>query len=273
VSGRWRLDVDWPAPGRYTFYDLSFPIRTGMPHANGLPGTEFHLVKKHGDQVLDAGLSTAAEALSLGGHTGSHVDGWAHVSRDGLIFGGHDIRSAQSVGEGMLVAGVDELPPMLGQGHLVDLPLLLGREANPDDGVGAPELERWFAGRGKPSPGSVVLLRTGWGAYWEDAERYLAAGTGFPGLVLDGARWLGGRGISVWGVDTLAGEKQPDRSLPVHVHLLVERGIPILEMLNLELLARDGVRDFFFLAAALPISGGTGSPLRPLAAVADPIAS
>lgn len=238
-----------------------------MPHAPGLPATRFRLVKQHGDVMLDAGLSTAAEALAMGGHTGSHVDGWAHVSRDGLVFGGHDILSAQSKTDGILVAGVDEMPPILGGGHLVDLPVLLGREARPEDAVGAVELERWFASRREPGQGSIVLLRTGWGAYWEDAGRYVAVATGFPGLVIDGARWLAERGIAAWGVDTLAGEKQPDQALPVHVHLLVERGIPILEMLNLEGLARERVYEFFFIAAALPIAGGTGSPLRPLAIV------
>jgi len=240
-----------------------------MPHAPGLPGTHFGLVKQHGDVALDAGVSTAAEALSIGGHTGSHVDGWAHVSREGFVFGGHDILSAQSMVEGVRVAAVDEMPPMIGEGHLVDLALLLGREARPDDAVGATELERWFAGRRQPGPGSIVLLRTGWGAHWGDAERYVGAATGFPGLVIEGARWLAERGIAVWGVDTLAGEKQPDRGLPVHVHLLVERGIPILEMLHLETLAQDRVYEFFFIAAALPIAGGTGSPLRPLAAVPE----
>jgi len=237
-----------------------------MPHAPGLPATEFELVKRHGDVLLGAGISTAAERITLGGHSGSHLDGWAHVSRDGRIFGDRDILASQTIAEGMLVAGVAEMPPILGPGHLVDLPRLLGRDPVAEDGVGATELERWFAARPEPSPGSIVLLRTGWGRRWSDPDSYLAPG-GFPGLVLDGARWLTDHGVAAWGVDTLAAEKQPDATLPVHVHLLVERGIPVLEMLNLEALAAAGVGEFFFTAVALPIVGGTGSPLRPLAFV------
>jgi kynurenine formamidase len=53
--------------------------------------------------------------------------------------------------------------------------------------------------------------------------------------------------------------------MPVHVHLLVESGIHIIEALNLEELARDRVYEFVFVAAPLKIRGATGSPIRPLA--------
>jgi kynurenine formamidase len=53
----------------------------------------------------------------------------------------------------------------------------------------------------------------------------------------------------------------------VHVHLLIERGIPIVEMLNLQGLARN---EFLVTSAALPTAGGTGSPLWRLAIVPMP---
>jgi kynurenine formamidase len=53
--------------------------------------------------------------------------------------------------------------------------------------------------------------------------------------------------------------------MPVHVHLLVENGIHIIECLNLEQLAQDRVYEFVFAAAPLKIRGGTGSPIRPIA--------
>ncbi|HEX5229609.1 MAG TPA: hypothetical protein VFW44_17980 [Bryobacteraceae bacterium] len=61
----------------------------------------------------------------------------------------------------------------------------------------------------------------------------------------------------------------PAASMPVHVHLLVESGIHIIEALNLEELARDRVYEFAFVAAPLKIRGGTGAPLRPLALAAQ----
>ncbi len=56
-------------------------------------------------------------------------------------------------------------------------------------------------------------------------------------------------------------------TMPGHVHLLVEKGIHIIECLNLEELAADRVWNFIFAAAPLKIRGGTGSPIRPLALV------
>jgi kynurenine formamidase len=55
--------------------------------------------------------------------------------------------------------------------------------------------------------------------------------------------------------------------MPVHVHLLVESGIHIVECLNLEELAADRVYEFQFIAAPMKIRGATGAPVRPLAIV------
>jgi kynurenine formamidase len=57
--------------------------------------------------------------------------------------------------------------------------------------------------------------------------------------------------------------------MAVHVHLLVESGIHIIEALNLEEIARERVYEFLFIAIPLKIRGGTGSPIRPLAVVAN----
>jgi kynurenine formamidase len=55
--------------------------------------------------------------------------------------------------------------------------------------------------------------------------------------------------------------------MEVHVHLLVEAGIPILECLALEALSAARVGEFLFVAAPLKLDGATGSPLRPCALV------
>jgi len=79
---------------------------------------------------------------------------------------------------------------------------------------------------------------------------------------------LSARGIFAAGSDTVAFEKSPVASMPVHVHLLVESGVHIIECLNLEELAADGVTEFLFVGAPMKIRGATGAPLRPLAVVA-----
>lgn len=113
-------------------------------------------------------------------------------------------------------------------------------------------------------PGDVVLLRTGWARFWDDAARFIAQVHG-PGPGEAGARWLSRRGVFAAGSDTVAFEKVPDPNMPVHVHLLVESGIHIVECLNLEQLAAERRYTFLFVATPLKIRGGTGSPIRPLA--------
>ncbi len=119
-------------------------------------------------------------------------------------------------------------------------------------------------------PGDVVLLRTGWARYFGNTAQYVTGGQGHarrtgPGPEIDGARWLSERGVFAAGSDTIAFEKVPAARMPVHVHLLVESGIHIIEALNLEELSRDRIYEFVFIAAPLKIRGGTGSPIRPFA--------
>jgi kynurenine formamidase len=88
-----------------------------------------------------------------------------------------------------------------------------------------------------------------------------------PGPELDAARWLSSKGIFAAGSDTVAFERVPAVEMPVHVHLLVDSGIHIIECLNLEEIARRRVFEFVFFATPLKIRGATGSPIRPLALV------
>ena len=66
----------------------------------------------------------------------------------------------------------------------------------------------------------------------------------------------------------MAFEKSPAAEMPVHVHLLVESGIHIIECLNLEEVAAAGVTEFLFVGVPMKIRGATGAPVRPLALVA-----
>ena len=82
---------------------------------------------------------------------------------------------------------------------------------------------------------------------------------------MEAARWLSARRIFAAGSDTVAFEKLPSPAMAVHAHLLVESGIHIIEVLNLEELARDEVYEFVLVAAPMKITGATGAPMRPIA--------
>ena len=157
---------------------------------------------------------------------------------------------------------VDTIAPILRRGVLLDLaaagPLAVDCEVTPEMLSGAQRCEIRL--------GDVVVLRTGWAQFFEDARRFVND-TRCPGPGIAAARWLSERGIFAAGSDTVAFEKVPDPSMPVHVHLLVESGIHIIENLNLEELAAAGVSEFVFAGAPLRIRGATGAPIRPFALV------
>ncbi|HVP45011.1 MAG TPA: cyclase family protein [Bryobacteraceae bacterium] len=247
-------------------YDLAQPYFVGMPHHPVHPPYLFGLVKKHGEYVTATGGSSASEALAFGGHVGTHIDALCHFSRNGKLHDGGEV--AQSYSGGIERLSVDTMAPILRRGVLLDIAGHQGAEVLPVDFTITPDhLDAACRNqRVEVRPGDVVLLRTGWAQYWEDAARFIAQVRG-PGPGEPAARWISSRGAFAAGSDTVAFEFVPAPTMPVHVHLLVENGIHIIECLNLEQLARDHVYEFVFVAAPLKIRGGTGSPIRPLALV------
>jgi kynurenine formamidase len=245
-------------------YDLAQPYFIGMPHHPVHPPFLYSLAKKHGDYVSTAGASSASEAITLGGHVGTHIDALCHFSSAGRLHGGEEAAAVQSYAGGLERYSVDTIAPILRRGVLLDF--ATGEGPLPADFAITPEhLDEACRRQGVAvEAGDVVLIRTGWAQYWNDAARYIANVKG-PGPNAAAARWLSERKVFAAGSDTIAFEKVPSPDMPVHVHLLVESGIHIIEALNMEDLARDRAWEFLFVAAPLKIRGGTGSPIRPFA--------
>ena len=254
-----------------TVYDLAQPYFTGMPHFPTHPPFLFGLTKKHGDLVTEGGVSSSADALALGTHVGTHIDALCHFSCGGKVYGGIDIKALQSDTAGMQKYSVDTIAPILRRGVLLDVAAHVHMEALPVDFVITPDHLDAVTKAQKISigKGDVALLRTGWARFWSNAARYINGGKGTvasgPGPELEGARWLSSKGIFAAGSDTVAFERVPATEMPVHVHLLVESGIHIMEALNLEEISRRKIYEFAFVATPLKIRGATGSPIRPLA--------
>jgi len=248
-------------------YDLGVPYFAGMPHYPTHAPFLYSLSKMHGEVVSSGGTSSAAEAIALGSHVGTHMDALCHYSKDGKWHGGVETRGAQSYTSGMSVLGIDTVPPVIRRGVLLDNARLRRLDVLPVDFAVTPRhLEAACLQQGVViEPGDVVLLRTGWMRYWNEPAKYIANVHG-PGPELEGARWLSERKVFAVGSDTVSFEKVPS-NMGVHVHLLVESGIHILEVLNLEELAADQVYEFLLVAAPMKIQGATGAPVRPLAVV------
>lgn len=259
--------------GGVRVFDLGRPLFAGMPQSPNHPAYSRTLPRRHGDMVRSDGGSAANDLIVMGSHVGTHIDALAHVSHDGKLFGGEDAHEA-GCGGGYERLGVHTVEPMVRRGVLLDIPRALGLdtcaaayEITPAD------LDAAVAASGVTiGDGDVVLIRTGWGSrFSQGADAYLGKSTGVPGISEAGAYWLADRGVIAAGADTIAFEWLPAGSghavLPAHRVLLVERGVYIMEALDLEALAAADVREFVFVLAPLNLIGATGSPVRPLAVV------
>jgi len=222
--------------------DLSQPWFVGMPHHPVHPPFLFSLNKKHGDYVGPGGVSSASESIALGGHVSTHIDALCHFSCGGTMHGGQKAEGRQSYGAGIEALTIDTVQTILRRGVLLDIAALHGNQPLHANLEITPEMmdEAAQAQAVQISSGDVVLLRTGWAQFWDDARRFISEVRG-PGPSIAGARWLSSKGVFAGGSDTVAFEKVPDPAMPVHVHLLVESGIHIIECLNLEALASERI--------------------------------
>lgn len=255
-------------------YDLSRPLRVGMPQSPNHPPFWHSLPRRHGDTVRADGGSAASDHISLGTHVGTHVDAVAHVSHEGRLHGGLDAAAEQAGGRFERL-GIDAMEPYVGRAVLLDVPAQLGWDICPPGyEITANDLEDAAEAQGtRPEDGDVVFIRSGWGRHWDDAAAYVGNASGVPGVGEPGAKWLAGRGLRAVGADTTAFEHLAPGAghalLPAHRVLLVEHGINIVETLVLDELAADGVHVFTLVLNPLPIVGATGAPVRPLAVVAS----
>jgi len=253
---------------RSKVFDLGQPYFPGMPHHPNQPPFAYGLLKKHGDITLEKDrISFCNDLFTMGGHTGTHLDAKAHVARNNRVTSNIDISDFQDYQNGLKILGIETTPPIVKRGVLLDIPRLLNLDVlDHDFGIGESEMRKATEMEGVSiEEGDVVLIRTAWIKYWDDRQRYLSLEKGVPGITEDGARFLAKKRISFTGADTTAYDRVPPHHLPCHVILLVENGIQIMEMLNLEALSKESVFTFLFIALPLKIRGGAGSPIRPIA--------
>jgi len=253
-----------------TVLDLSHPYRTGMPQSPNHPPFRMVLERRHGDMVRADGGSAANELITLGGHVGTHVDALAHVSHQGKLHGGVDAAGQQSH-RGFATLGIDTFEPFVGRAVHLDVASLHGVPTLPpgyEVTVADLEAARKTAGV-ELHPGEVIVVGTGWAREWSHYDVFTGQTGGAPGPGVEAARWLADFEPVVLGAETIAFEHiAPGAAhalLPVHRLLLVDRGINIMETMNLAPLADAGVSEFLLVVNPLRIAGATGAPVRPLA--------
>ncbi len=261
-------------------YDLAVEYFVGMPswQAAGDPPYQMWMTHTpHGNVIADPmkvgepmnqHVSYSGSAVSMYAHMGTHIDALNHFGLDGKIWNG--FRADQHLGDrGWNVTGAEKLPPIIARGVMIDVAAAKGLEQLADNyRVTRSDLQQALAKqRVALEKGDVVLIRTGRMRDYENAQAYMANP---PGLSLDAAKFLVEEGgAMVVGADNLSFETFPSEVegnyLPLHTYLLAMQGAPIIELVNLEGLARDRVYQFAFVGASLKLRGADAAPMRPIA--------
>jgi kynurenine formamidase len=208
------------------------------------------------------------ERIEMTAHVGTHIDALGHVSKGMQLFNGFACEEV-TTGWGLEKLGVEQIPPIITRGVLLDVAgadggshLEARRVVTPEDLARAAETAGVTI-----QPGDVAVIRTGWGRYFDvDNAKYLA---GSPGIDVPAAQWLTQQGVVAIGSDNMALEVLPNpdhaKRLPVHQHCLAEAGVHIIENLMLEDIAGAGAASFCFIALPPRMRGATGAPIRPVA--------
>lgn len=223
-----------------------------------------------------------SSALFINDNVATQIDGLAHITygEDNHWYNG--FKSDQWTGDfGVLKADVMTIPPIVARGVMIDVAGLKGVDALPANyEVTVADLEGALRAQNVDvTPGTVVLIRTGTARYWGEngSDHAKLSQHDSAGLGLKGAKWLiEEKGALAIGTDTSALECAPPRPEdaqayggsfnPVHVYLLVEQGVHIMELHNLERLAAHRVYEFAYAATTNALRGTVaGTALRPLA--------
>ena len=209
-----------------TWIDVSVPVRSGMVHWPDNPPIE--LVRT---MDMARGDPATVSRLSLGVHSGTHVDAPVH-----FVAGG---------------GGVDAIPldRLLGEARVV--------EVSDGPSIGATQLRVV-----DPRPGERLLFKTRNSARCWTADRFLPD---FVHLSVEAAALLAERQVRTVGIDylSIAGMEE---GVPTHVALL-EKGICIIEGLDLSSVQPGS---YELICLPLRLAGADGAPARVLLRACPP---
>src|SRR5215471_11201138 len=206
------------AAGRDGWIDLTVGIRHDMVHYPGDPGVELKQTKH-----LDRGDLATVSQLSLGVHTGTHVDAPVH------FIGG--------------AAGVDQfsIDAMIGPARVIEI---LDKEVCTAQDLAAYDIRE----------GERLLLRTSNSSRCWNVDAFVED---YAHLDTSAARMLAERRIRMVGIDYLSigrGNEGPE----VH-RILLGAGVVIIEGLDL---SRVDAGFYDVVCLPLKILGGDGAPAR-----------
>jgi len=196
----------------------------------------------------------SSNALRAPEHGGTHLDAPVHFHEGG--------RTADQV----------PLEDLLGEACVIDVSASVGEDA--DHLVSVAEVAAWEARHGRIPAGAIVLVRTGWDRHYDERAKCLGTAKSgnealpelhFPGLDPELARWLvDERAPAAVGLDTPSLDRGQSTDFRTH-RILAAANVPGFE--NVANLSALPARGAFVVALPMKIAGGTGGPLRIVAAL------
>jgi kynurenine formamidase len=211
--------------------------------------------------------------VSYHGLTVAHMDSWCHFFENGQMYNGIPVEGNLTAEDGCKQGSVMNWKDGIAtRAVLYDIAQLKGVEwVDPSVPITRADLEAWEEMSGvKAGPGDVVLLYIG---RWKQRAAEGAWRDQVAGYYADTIPWIHERMPAFIGHDfNIDWNPRPGwegMRNPIHIAVLNWMGIGIVECLDLEqavTTARALNRyEFMITFAPLPVEGGTGSPLNPLA--------
>ena len=211
-------------------------------------------------------------AVQYHGWAHTHMDSLCHMFFEGKMFNGFSQLEVKNGGAEKL--GIQQFKKgIFTRGILIDIPRLKGvNYLEPKQAIYPEDLDAWEKKTGiKVSRGDVIFVRTGrWTRRKEKGVWDITKEA--AGLYASCAQWLHQREISMLGSDA-ASEVAPSGIegviSPIHQLSIIAMGVPLFDNCDLEAVSAEANRlgrwDFLLTTAPLPVNGGTGSPLNPIA--------
>ena len=206
------------------------------------------------------------------GYGVSHIDSLCHFLWNDRLY--NDTLPSESTPEGCGKLGIENLKNgIVTRGVLLDFPRL--KEVpylEPETPIYIEDIEAWEQEAGVTvSPGDVIFVRTGRWARRAELGPWQISNSS-AGLHASVLAWIKERGVALVGSDA-ATDVMPSLvegiRQPVHTMLIAGFGSNIFDNMDLEALAERAAEEnrweFMLTAGPIPVDGGTGSPLNPIA--------
>lgn len=202
--------------------------------------------------ITAGGFYYSSNAIYAPEHGGTHLDAPVHFARGKW--------------------STDQVPLENLTGEAVVVDVTEKTKGNADYLISVEDIKSWESIHGEIPGGIILLFRTGWGAYYPDASKYLGtSGKGdsavanlhFPSINPDLAAWLvKERKPKAVGIDVASVDYGQSKDFKTH-QILYAENIPGFENLaNLEKLPAKGA---YIVALPMKIKDGSGGPLRIIA--------